>query len=184
MKRVPGDFRRLWSAAALAFRLTAAALLAMWLAQRLNVGLPLWSVLTALAVTQISLGRSFKVTLDYFAATLGGALWGGFIAVFVPHSGEATLYFVLLLALAPLAFAAALYPRLSVGPITAAIVVLVPQMLHTTPVQSAIERMSEVLLGGVSGLFVSFVLLPLSAFQHTREVAAQSLERMAKAAPG
>jgi uncharacterized membrane protein YccC len=156
----------------------------MWLAHRLDVGLPLWSVLTALVVTQISLGRSLKVTLDYFAATIGGALWGGFIAVFVPHAGAATLYLVLMLALAPLAFAAALYPRLSVGPITAAIVVLVPQMMHTTPVDSAIERVSEVLLGGFAGLFVSFVLLPLSAFQHAREVAAQSLERMAKAASG
>ena len=184
MKRYGVDVRRLGSAAALAFRLTVAALLALWLAQRLNVGLPLWSVLTSLVVTQISLGRSLKVTLDYFAATIGGALWGGFIAVFVPYSGESAPYLVLLFALAPLAFAAALYPRLSVGPTTAAIVVLVPQMMHSTPVESAMERVREVLIGGFSGLFVSFVLVPLSAFQHAREVAAQSLERMAKAASG
>lgn len=178
------NFRRLGNAAALAFRLTAAALLALWLAHRLNVGLPLWSVLTALVVTQISLGRSLKATLDYFAGTIGGVLWGATVAVLVPHSGEGSLLFVLLLALAPLAFAAALHPWLSVGPITAAIVVLLPVMMHTSPIDSAIERVSEVLLGGVAGLFVSFVLVPWSAFQHTREVAAQSLERMAKAVPG
>ena len=175
------DWRRLRGAAALAFRLTSAALLALWLSYRLGVTLPLWSVLTALVVTQISVGRSLKATIDYFAATIGGVLWGGLIAVVVPHSSETALLFVFLLALAPLAFAAALYPRLSVGPVTAAIVVLIPQMTHTTPIASALDRVIEVSLGGLTGLFVSFLLVPLSAFQHTREIAAQSLERMAKA---
>ncbi|MFZ1107246.1 MAG: FUSC family protein [Rhodomicrobium sp.] len=178
------DVRRLGGGAAFAFRLTAAALLALWLAGRFGVALPLWSVITALVVTQVSLGRSLKATLDYFAATIGGVLWGGFIAIVVPHSSESALLLVLLLALAPLAFAAALYPRLSAGPVTAAIVVLIPQMMHTTPIDSAIERIVEVLLGGLTGLFVSFVLLPWSAFQHAREVAAQSIQRMAQAIPG
>ena len=85
--------------------------------------------------------------------------------------------------MAPLAFVAALYPRLSVGPTTAAIVVLIPQMMHTTPIASATERVEEVLLGGLTGLLISFVLLPSSAFQHAREIAAQALEKMAQAIP-
>ncbi len=161
----------------------AAALLALWLAYRLGVTLPLWSVLTALVVTQISLGRSLRATFDYFAATIGGVLWGGLIAVLVPHTGETATLFVLLLALAPLAFVAALYPRLSVGPVTAAIVVLIPEMMHTTPIASALDRVIEVSLGGLTGLFVSFVLVPSSAFEHTREIAAQALEGMAQAVP-
>ena len=175
---------RLGNAAALAFRLTAAALLALWLADRLKVALPLWSVLTALVVTQISLGRSWKATLDYFAGTIGGVIWGACVAVLVPHSTEGSLLLVLFLALAPLAYAAALYPWLSVGPITAAIVVLLPEMLHNSPINSATARVSEVLLGGLAGLFVSFVLVPWSAFQHTRELASQLLGRMANAVPG
>jgi uncharacterized membrane protein YccC len=171
-------------AGALAFRLTAAALLALWLAHRLGVGLPLWSVLTSLVVTQISLGRSLKATLDYFAATFGGVLWGGSIAILIPHASEAALLLVLMLAVAPLAFAAALYPRLSVGPVTAAIVVLIPEMLHVSAVASGLERLEEVLLGGLTGLLLSFVLLPRSAFQHTREIAARSLDGMGKAIPG
>ncbi len=174
---------RLRGAAVYALRLTAAALLALWLAYRLAVALPLWAVLTALIVTQISLGRSLKATLDYFAATIGGVLWGGLIAVFVPHSSEAALLFVLVLAIAPLAFAAALYPSLSVGPVTAVIVVLVPQMLHSTPIASGLDRVIEVFLGGLAGLFVSFTLVPSSAFQHTREVGAQVLRNMALAVP-
>jgi uncharacterized membrane protein YccC len=177
------DLRRLQGAAAFAFRLTAAALLALWLAYRLGVTLPLWSVLTALVVTQISLGRSLRATFDYFAATIGGVLWGGLIAVLVPHTSETAVLFVLLLALAPLAFVAALYPRLSVGPVTAAIVVLIPQMMHTTPIASALDRVIEVSLGGLTGLFVSFVLVPSSAFRHTREIASQALEGMAQAVP-
>lgn len=178
------DFRRIRRAAALAFRLAAAGALSFWLAARLQVALPLWSVLTALVVTQISLGRSLKATLDYFAATLGGVLWGGLIAILVPHTSEASLLLVLTLSIAPLAFAAALYPRLSAGPVTAAIVVLIPQMIHATTVASAMERVVEVSIGGIAGLFVSFVLLPSSAFQQIRELAANALERMAKAVPG
>jgi uncharacterized membrane protein YccC len=115
---------------------------------------------------------------------VGGVLWGASVAVLVPHATEGGLLLVFFLALAPLAFAAALDSRLAAAPITAAIVVLVPQMMHTTPIDSAIERISEVLLGGLTGLTISFVLVPWSAFQHTREVAAQALELMAKAVPG
>jgi len=55
--------------------------------------------------------------------------------------------------------------------------------MHTTPISSALDRVIEVSLGGLTGLFVSFVLLPSSAFQHSRELAAQTIERMAKAVP-
>src|SRR5215472_6338736 len=161
--------RQLRGGAAFAFKLTAAALLALWISYRLGVTLPLWSALSALIVTQISVGRSLRATFDYFAATVGGVLWGELVAFVVPHPGELSLLFVLMLALAPLAFIAALYPRLSVGPVTAAIVVLVPEMMHTTPISSALDRVIEVSLGGLTGLFVSFVLLPSSAFEHSRE---------------
>ncbi len=177
------DWRRLRGAALHAIRLSAAALLALWASHRLGVALPLWPVLVALIVTQISLGRSLKVTLDYFAATVGGVLWGAAVSILVPHNSEAALLLVLFLALAPIAFLAALYPWLSVGPATAAIVVLIPQVLHTTTIGSAIERVEEVLLGGLAGLLVSLVFLRSSAFQHAREIAAQSLESMARAIP-
>jgi uncharacterized membrane protein YccC len=183
MRKIRLNRLRLRGAASHAFRLSAAGLLALWASYRIGVALPLWSVLTALIVTQISLGRSLKVTLDYFAATLGGVLWGAAVAILVPHNSEIALQLVLFLAVAPLAFVAALSPRLGVGPTTAAIVVLIPQMLHTTPIASATERVEEVLLGGLAGLLVSFVFLPSSAFQHARELAAHALRDMARAVP-
>jgi uncharacterized membrane protein YccC len=72
-------------------RVTIAALAALALAQLLHLPLPLWAVLTAVIVTQMSVGRSLKATLDYLVGTLGGAIYGGAIAVLIPHSNEIAL---------------------------------------------------------------------------------------------
>ena len=60
----------------LSFRMTIAALLSLALAQSLKLPLPLWAVLTAVIVTQMSVGRSLKATFDYLAGTLGGRDYG------------------------------------------------------------------------------------------------------------
>jgi len=44
---------------------TIAALLSLVLSHLLNVPLPLWTVLTAVILTQVSFGKSLKVTMDY-----------------------------------------------------------------------------------------------------------------------
>ena len=56
----------------LALRVTVAALLALTLAQALQLHVPLCAVLTAPIVTQMSLGRSMKVASDYLVGTFGG----------------------------------------------------------------------------------------------------------------
>jgi hypothetical protein len=78
--------------------------------------------MTAVIVTQVSVGRSLKATFDYLVGTLGGAIYGGAIGVLIPHSNEVALLAVLALAVAPLALVAAINPSLSVAPITAVIV--------------------------------------------------------------
>ena len=165
----------------LAVRMTFAALLSLALAQLLQLRLPLWVVMTAIIVTQMSVGRSLKATFDYLAGTLGGALYGGVIGVLVPHSGEIGLFATLALAVAPLAFLAAMKPSLGVAPITAVIVLLVPTMTHVTPVVSALDRVIEVGLGGLIGLFVAFLLLPSNAHRLMAEGASRALEQMAHA---
>ena len=147
----------------LAVRMTFAALLSLALAQLLQLRLPLWVVMTAIIVTQMRVGRSLKATFDYLAGTLGGALYGGVIGVLVSHSGEIGLFATLAIAVAPLAFLAATKPGLGVAPITAVIVLLVPTMTRVTPVVSALDRVIEVGLGGLIGLFVAFLLLPSNA---------------------
>jgi uncharacterized membrane protein YccC len=59
----------------LSLRVTIAALLSFMLSHLLHLPLPLWAVLTAVLLTQVSFGRSLKATIDYLAGTLGGAVY-------------------------------------------------------------------------------------------------------------
>ena len=151
------------------------------LAQLLQLPLPLWAVLTAVIVTQLSVGRSLKATFDYLVGTVGGAIYGGAIGVLIPYSNEMALLLGLAIAVAPLALVAAINPRFSVAPITAIIVVLIPTMTHATALSSAVDRIIEVALGGFTGFFVSFLLLPANAHPLIAAAAARTLERMAQA---
>ena len=166
---------------ALSIRVTIAALVALALAQFLQLPLPLWAVLTAVIVTQMSVGRSLKATFDYLVGTLGGAIYGGAIGVVIPHSSEIALLAVLALAVAPLTFIAAINPRFSVAPVTAIIVLLIPIMTNATPVASALDRVMEVAIGGITGLIVSFFLLPSNAHPLVAAAAARTLDQMARA---
>src|SRR2546421_2837900 len=95
---------------ALAFRVTVAAAAAFAVATALHLRLPLWAVLTSLIVTQMSVGRSLKATRDYMFGTVGGAVYGGAIAVLIPHSSEAGLLALLVLAVGPPAVIPAIHP--------------------------------------------------------------------------
>ena len=166
---------------ALSIRVTIAALVSLALAQLLHLPLPLWAVLTAVIVTQMSIGRSLKATFDYLVGTLGGAIYGGAIGVLVPHSNEIALLAVLAIAMAPLALIAAINPRFSVAPITAIIVLLVPMITHASQIASAFDRVLEVALGGVIGFVVSLLLLPSNAHPLVAGAAARTLDQMARA---
>src|ERR1700744_2422374 len=120
----------------LGVRVTVAAMAALVIALALGLKLPLWAVLTSIIVTQMSVGRSLKATRDYLVGTLGGAVYGGAVAVLIPHSGEGSLLIVLVLAVAPLAFVAAINPSLSAATVTAVIVLLLPALNHGNPLDS------------------------------------------------
>lgn len=166
---------------ALGFRVVIAALLALVIALALHLHLPLWAVLTAMIVTQMSVGRSIKATGDYLVGTIGGAVYGGVVAVLVPHTSELTLLAVMALAVAPLAFVAAINPSFNVAPITAIIVLLLPSMTHGSPVESAIDRVLEVAVGALTGLAVSFAVVPSRAHNLAIAAAARMLEQVAVA---
>lgn len=176
-----GQFQRHRVQLRLSFRVAVAALLSFALAQFFRLPLPLWAVLTSVIVTQVSVGRSLKATTDYLAGTLGGAIYGGAIAVFVPHSNEIALLAVLALTVFPLALVAAINPSLTAAPVTAIIVLLVPEMTHVSPIASIVDRLLEVALGGVTGFAVSLALLPSRAHRLVAETAAHTLDRMARA---
>ncbi|MBC7585250.1 MAG: FUSC family protein, partial [Tardiphaga sp.] len=106
----------------LGVRVTVAAMSALAIATAFGPKLPLWAVLTAIIVTQMSVGRSLKATRDYLVGTIGGAVYGGAVAILIPHTGEGALLGVLVLAVLPLAFIAAINPSLNVATVTAIIV--------------------------------------------------------------
>ncbi|MBN8972277.1 MAG: FUSC family protein [Rhizobiales bacterium] len=166
---------------ALGLRVMTAALVALSVALALRLPLPLWAVLTAVIVTQMSVGRSIKVTTDYLIGTIGGAIYGGVIAVLFPHASELALLAVLALAVAPLAVVAAINPSFNVAPVTAIIVLLLPSMTHSSPLESAIDRVIEVAVGAFVGLAVSFAVLPSRAHNLAISAAARMLDQIAVA---
>ncbi|MEA2871834.1 MAG: hypothetical protein QOH67_1810 [Hyphomicrobiales bacterium] len=166
----------------LCLRVTVAAVAAFILAQVFTAPLAgLWAVLTAVLVTQMSLGASVTATIEYFVGTLGGAIYAAAIAVLIPYHGEISLLVVIALAVAPLAFLAAVNPHFRVGPFTAVIVVLGATATHIGPLESAFYRVMEVALGGVTGLAVSLVVLPARAQGLAIKAAADMLDLLAHA---
>jgi uncharacterized membrane protein YccC len=181
LKRMMAGLRSRKVELGLGVRVTVAAFTALTIAIALGLRLPLWAVLTSIIVTQMSVGRSLKATRDYLVGTVGGAIYGGAVAVLIPHSGEGALLAVLVLAVAPLAFIAAINPSLNVATVTAIIVLLVPTMSHVSPLASAIDRVLEVAVGAITGLAVSFLVLPSRAHGQVRNIAARVLELIAAA---
>jgi uncharacterized membrane protein YccC len=118
---------------------------------------------------------------DYMLGTVGGAVYGGAIAMLIPHSGEGGLLALLVLTVAPMAFIGAINPSLSAATVTAVIVLLVPAMNHANPLDSTIDRLFEVTVGALTGLVVSFLVLPSRAISQIRINAAQLLELLAAA---
>ncbi len=100
----------------LAVRVTVATIVTYALSLLLHVPQVLWTVLTAVVMSQLSLGKSLKTTIDYFIGTLGGAVYSGLVAAFVPHQTELEFLIVLAVSIAPLAYLSAIKPRFSAKP--------------------------------------------------------------------
>src|SRR5262245_5183923 len=167
----------------LCLRVTISAVLAFVTAHLLNLAIALWAVLTAVILTQLSVGRSVKAATDYFTATVGAAIYAGMIGTLVPHTNEISLLAVLAIAVAPAALLAALNPRFSAAPFTVVLVMLAPTITHAAPLASAFERVMEVAVGGVIGLLVSILVFPARAYDLVIEAAAQILEVIARLLP-
>ncbi len=164
-------------------RVTVAALSALTLGRLLGFPMVLWAVLTAVILTQMSVGKSVKATIDYSLGTLGGAIYAGLIAAFVPHQSDAAFAVVLAGAMAPLALLAAISPRFAAAPSTAAIVVLAPTLTHATSLASAADRVLEVALGGSVALAVSLLVFPTRARALAKDGAADMLDLIARILP-
>jgi len=111
-------------------------------------------------VTQIGASSIAQATRDYLVGTLGGAVYGAAVAVLIPHSGEGRAAAVLVLAVAPLDSSLPSIPSLNVATVTADYRAAPSHDDHGDPLDSAIDRGFEVAVGAITGLLVSFLVLP------------------------
>ena len=175
------DHRAQWG---LSLRVTVAATATLAASQLLELRIPLWAVLTAVILVQLSVGRSLRATTDYFIGTLGAGIYAGAVGALFPTGSALWLYVGLALAVAPGALLAALHPRYSAASFTAVLVYLAPTLIHVSPIASALERLLEVAVGGGIGLLVSLLVLPARAHDLTISAAADMLALMARFQPG
>jgi uncharacterized membrane protein YccC len=164
---------------ALSLRVTASAVLSLAASHVLHLPIPLWAVLTAVILTQLSVGKSLGATADYFIGTVGAAVYAGAVGVLIPSP----LWAGLVIAVGPAALLAALNPRLSAAPFTVVLVFLAPTITHAGPITSALERLLEVAVGGTVGLLVSLLVFPARAHDLAIEAAARVLDLMARLHP-
>jgi uncharacterized membrane protein YccC len=165
-------------------RMTVAAVLAFALAQVWNLPLHgLWAVLTAVVVTQISVGGSLHATTEYVMGTIVGAVYAAGVGILVPHTTTISLAGVLALTIGPLAYAAAVYPSFRAAPFTGAIVLLISTQFGEGLIESAFYRLAEVALGGAVAFMVSLLVMPQRAHELALDAAARILDLLARLLP-
>jgi uncharacterized membrane protein YccC len=132
-------------------RTAVVAVVALLVAQLFRLPSSYWAPITALVVTQSSLGAALVVSSQRFIGTVLGAVVGAFAATFFPPNVVVFGICIFLLGLL-CALTRADYSAYRFGGITVAIVFLIPR---TGPVwQVAFHRFSEVSVGlGVALLF-------------------------------
>lgn len=136
-----------------------------------------WMVFTAVIVVQTSIGGTLAASSD----RLIGTVVGGLVGVVATYFRANTLLqegVVLSLAIALMAFAAAINPKLRVAPITCAIV-LIGQTKGMPPLEAAGWRVVEILLGSLIGLAATIFIFPARAHGSVVEQASKTLEQLA-----
>ncbi len=165
-------------------RVTVAALAAFVVAR--GLGLPLnglWAVLTAIVVSQVSVGGSLRATIEYNVGTLGGAIYAVVVGLATPHTTPVWQAIALAVAVGPLAVAAALSPSFRVAPFSAVLVLLIGVQLGESPLISAATRVLEVAIGGAVAVAVSLLVFPERARGLGLDAAARILNQMADLLP-
>ncbi|MEG3085975.1 FUSC family protein [Sphingomonas sp. PB4P5] len=117
-----------------------------------------WAVFTVLIVMQASIGGTLSAATDRLLGTLLGAALGGIGAAF-ERTDTIGLGLVLVTVTGLATLVAALWPRLRVAPVTAAI------MLLSAPPGASVQefvrdRIFEIGIGGVIGVLAAMLILP------------------------
>jgi len=161
---------RLW----LVLRMVISTTLAYALATALRLPQSYWAVLTAIIVTQNSVGGSLKAAIDRLVGSICGALVGALAAVLLPAHAPIALGLVLVSAVTPLVLLTAYAPHYRIAPVTAVIVLLSSGAATLGPLGYALDRVLEITLGSVVGVAVSVLIAPARAHAYLCEAAAET----------
>jgi uncharacterized membrane protein YccC len=161
---------RLW----LALRMMIATTLAYALAVALRLPQNYWAVLSAIIVTQSSVGGSLKAAIDRLVGSICGALVGALAAVLLPAHTPITLGLALVGAITPLVLLTAYAPHYRIAPVTLVIVLLSSGAPTLGPLGYALNRVLEITLGSVVGVAVSVLIAPARAHAHLCQAAAET----------
>lgn len=157
-----------------ASRITVAGLSAYALVYVLGLPEGLWLMVTAIVVTQSSVGGSLKMALDQAIGSLFGAIYATAVVLLITPEGHLQHVAALILAIAPLAFLSALYPGYRAAPITGVIMLLAGSGFGLGPIDLAVGRIVEVTLGCLVGVGVSVLIAPARASQSVVETTAKA----------
>lgn len=163
----------------LAARMVVASLVTFTLCNVLELPQSQWAVLTAIVVMHGSVGASLKATMDRFIGSLGGAVWGVCILLIIPRDDVWALGVALAGALIPLSVLAAWKPAYRVAPITAVILLLIPDPGTLGPFHAAMQRMLEVGLGSAVAMAVALSILPGRAHDALADASSGALALLA-----
>lgn len=145
-----------------AVRVSAAVAAAFAVSALIHLPQGYWAVFTAVIVVQTSIGATITASMERLLGTVVGGLVG-VAGAYLRASTVLEEGVVLSLAVALLAFAAAVQPRLRVAPITAAIVLVGGSSAHMSPILAASWRVADILLGSVIGLSATLFIFPARA---------------------
>jgi len=173
----PSVLGRYQAPARMGFRLTAASLLAFALSRWVGLTQGYAAVITAIIVTQGSLGASIRAMIDRFVGSLGGAVWGVAMLLVLKPASPTQLGLTLAVTLAPLSLIVAIRPAYRPALITAAILIFAPAT-EPGPLTSAIHRMLGIALGSGVALAVVLFVLPTRAHGTLLDAASEALIKM------
>lgn len=173
---VPAKYRRQLIHAS---RMTAAGLGAYALVHLLGLSGGLWAMITAIVVTQSSVGGSLKFALDQAIGSMVGAIYATAVVLLISPVGHVESVIAFVVALAPLAFLSALYPGYRAAPTTGMIMLLAGTGLGLGPVDLATGRVMEVALGCLVGVVISVLIVPAHASRSVVEATAKVADLMA-----
>lgn len=135
-----------------------------------------WAVFTVLIVMQGSIGGTLGAALDRLFGTLVGAGLG-MLGAWVHGGGEIGTGVALVIVAAAGSYVAVLRPQLKVAPVTASIMLLT--MPPDSPVTLfVIDRVAEIMLGGVIGVAAMALILPARSGALVSDHAAAALDTM------